>query len=967
MTKQFLILFFSCFLVHFSIAQSFTTQTPYALHWADSVANTLNIDQKIAQLMIVRAHSNLGQVHIDEVTNLIKKYNVGGLCFFQGGPVRQAILTNYYQSIATTPLMIAIDGEWGLGMRLDSVINFPKQLMMGAMPDAKLVYQVGKAIGEQCKRLGIQINFAPDVDINNNPDNPVINDRSFGEDKYKVALFGTAYTKGMQEVGVMACAKHFPGHGDVAVDSHLDLPIINKTKAQLDSVELYPFKALIKAGVGSIMNAHLFIPAIDSTTNQATSLSIKNVNNLLKQELAFTGLTFTDALEMKGITKYFPAGEAAVQSLIAGNDMLCLPADVAISIEKIKEAIRQGRISETAINQKLKKVLLSKYHLGLKAVTPIVLDNIINDLNENTNNIKQQICQQAITVLKLNNNKLLPLPSKKKIIYLGVGINQSNTFATALQKKYHTTILTLDYKDSSSINTLLKKFQHTNKTIVIGLHNYSRKPANNFGLSKQAVTLIQSLQHNNNAILFAFGNPYAIKNFCEFKNVVACYEDDSIMQQTAINLLCGKSSAIGKLPVTVCSTLTYGLGSTTKSYFNYTSPTTVGFNNYKLNAIDTIVQEAIFNNAMPGCVVLVAKNGKIVFHKAYGYTNFDKQKEVTLNMVYDLASVTKISATTLAIMKLYDEKKINLNHKLSDYLSDTKGTDKANLKIKDILWHQAGFIPFITFYKPLLDKNGNPQREYFSTQNDGLFTTKVAEDLYLRKDYQDTLMQRIIESKLSAPNQYVYSDINFIILGKIVETLTHQSLDQFVTQQFYKPMQLSTTTFLPKEHYPTLSIAPTELDTYFRKQLLQGDVHDESAAIMGGVAGNAGLFSNAYDLATLFQMLLNKGTMNGVQYLQPSTIKKFTTYQSNKSRRALGFDKPEKNNTTQKIPYPSKYVSATTYGHTGFTGTCVWVDPAKKLIYIFLSNRVTPTRNNNKLSELRVRANIQDAIYKAIN
>ncbi|MEI8099468.1 MAG: glycoside hydrolase family 3 N-terminal domain-containing protein, partial [Sediminibacterium sp.] len=328
-----------------SYAQSFYDKTPAAERWVKKKFRKLSKDQRIAQLMIIRAHSNLGPEHIAEVTNLIQKYNIGGICFFQGGPVRQANLTNYYQSIAKTPLMISIDGEWGLGMRLDSVINFPRQLMMGAVPDAKVIYAFGKAVGEQCKRMGIQVNFAPDVDINNNPMNPVINDRSFGEDKYKVALYGIQYMKGMEAARVLASAKHFPGHGDVTVDSHKDLPVINKTRAQLDELELYPFREMIKAGVGSVMVAHLSIPAIDSTPNLPTSLSSKAINGLLKGELGYTGISFTDALEMQGVAKFFPKGAASAQSLIAGNDLLCLPGDIPGSIAAIKQAIKEGKLS----------------------------------------------------------------------------------------------------------------------------------------------------------------------------------------------------------------------------------------------------------------------------------------------------------------------------------------------------------------------------------------------------------------------------------------------------------------------------------------------------------------------------------------------------------------------------------------------------------------------------------------------
>ena len=377
-------------------AQQFYEHTPAADKWVKKQFNKLSKDQRIAQLMIIRAHSNLGPDHVKEVTDLVKKYNVGGLCFFQGGPVRQATLTNFYQSIAKTPLMIAIDGEWGLGMRLDSVINFPRQLMMGAVPDARLIYQFGLAVGEQCKRLGIHVNYAPDIDINNNPMNPVINDRSFGEDKYKVALFGVQYMKGMQDVGVMACAKHFPGHGDVSVDSHYDLPVINKTRAELDQLELYPFRELIKAGVGSMMIAHLAIPSIDTTANLPTSLSVKNVTDLLRNELGYQGISFTDALEMQGVAKFFPKGDASVMSLIAGNDMLCLPGDVPGSIAKVKQAIKDGRLTWDDLNARVKKVLLAKYHLGLNNKQVISTENIANDLNAKTDEIKRHWLQMHL-------------------------------------------------------------------------------------------------------------------------------------------------------------------------------------------------------------------------------------------------------------------------------------------------------------------------------------------------------------------------------------------------------------------------------------------------------------------------------------------------------------------------------------------------------------------------------------------
>jgi len=948
-----------------SNAQSFYNKTPAAERWVKKKFRKLSKDQRIAQLMIIRAHSNLGPEHIAEVTDLIKKYNIGGLCFFQGGPVRQANLTNYYQSIAKTPLMISIDGEWGLGMRLDSVINFPRQLMMGAVPDATIIYAFGKAVGEQCKRLGIQVNFAPDVDINNNPMNPVINDRSFGEDKYKVALYGIQYMKGMEAARVLASAKHFPGHGDVTVDSHKDLPVINKTRAQLDDLELYPFREMIKAGVGSIMVAHLAIPAIDSTPNMPTSLSSKAINGLLKGELGYTGISFTDALEMQGVAKFFPKGAASAQSLIAGNDLLCLPGDIPGSIAAIKQAIKEGKLSWDIINERVKKVLLVKYHLGLHTITPIDTNNLVADLNAKTNEIKETLSNNALTLLKQSNKNLLPLQAKK-IAYVGIGIDKNNLFADRLVKDFQATVIFWNNKDTEVKKDSIIKALAGYDAIVLGLHNFSRRPAGNYGLSESTIDLLAKMQKLP-VINFVFGNPYAIKYLCAANNLVACYEDDNTTQLAAADLLQGKISAKGKLPVTVCDNFQFGDGIVYNNFFPKAVPETIGLSTEGLNKIEAIAINAIAKGAMPGCVVLVAKDGKIAYNKAFGYTNFDRKEPISIDMVYDLASVTKVSATTVSIMKLLEEGKIDLQKTLGDYLPWVRGSDKAPLKLKDILLHQAGLNPFIPFYREVIDTaTGLPKPEYFSKQKDATHQFRVAEDIYVRNDWQDSLYQRILKSKLTPAGHYVYSDNDFIFLGKIVEAVSGLPLNDYARVNFYEPLQMTTTGFKPRERMALGNIVPTEDEKHFRQQLLRGDVHDEGAAMFGGVAGHAGLFSNAYDLAKLYQMLLNGGTLNGIRLLKKSTIDQFTAYNSDISRRGLGFDKPEKDNATRKEPYPSASVSAETFGHTGFTGTCVWVDPKDKLIYIFLSNRVTPTRNNNKISTMNVRPTIQEAVYQSI-
>ena len=968
--------------------------------WVDSVYASLNKKQRIAQLMIIRAHSNKGQGHIDSVTSDIKKYKAGGLCFFQGGPVRQAMLTNLYQSVSRTPLLITIDGEWGLGMRLDSVTNFPHQMMVGAVSNASLVYKMGKAIGEQCRRMGIHVNYAPVVDVNNNPDNPVINDRSFGEDKYKVSLFGVQYMQGLQDAGIIACAKHFPGHGDVTVDSHSDLPVITKTRMQLDSLEIYPFREMIKAGVKSMMIAHLFIPVLDSTPNQPTSLSYKTVTGVLRNQLGYQGLTFTDGLEMKGVTKYYPSGEASVQALIAGNDLLCLPEDLKGSIKLIRKALRKGKIDKHDFEIRVKKVLNAKYEAGLYQLSTIDTTNLVNDLNKETNYIKAEVATNSITLLKLSEKNLLPLrgndtqqsvqvapstsmllqgssqPSQMSsptnsigtIAYVGIGIDRPNKFATSMQQRLGATIFTFGRKDSlpkaDSIIAQLSKFDK----VIIGFHGYSRRPANRFGITQAAYNLAGNIQNSKSAITFVFGNPYAIKDIGKTaKNLVACYEDDDITQSIAADMLQGFITAKGTLPVSVSPQYAYGAGIIESASMPHDNPESVGMQPDVINKIDSIVANAISQKATPGCVVLVAKDGKVVFDKSYGYTYTDNLQPVTPGMIYDLASVTKVAATTIAVMKLYEEGRIDINKTIGDYLPWAKGSNKENLALNNVLLHQAGMKAWIPFYQKTVDKEGMPLPDLYRYQMDDTFSVKVAEGIYMKKAYVDSMFRIILDSKLGPQNTYEYSDNDFILLGKIVESVTGQPLERYMTDSFYLPLQMNTTRFKPRQYFPLNNIVPSAWEGTFRQQLLQGDVHDPAAAMMGGVAGHAGLFSNAYDLAKLFQMLLNGGEMNGIQYLQKATIDKFTAYNSAVSRRGLGFDKPEKDNATNPSPYPAAAVSPLTFGHTGFTGTCVWADPASNLIFIFLSNRVAYDKgDSNKLLRMKVRGAIQDVIYKSM-
>ncbi|NTS40846.1 serine hydrolase [Flavisolibacter sp. BT320] len=948
----------TCLLLYGSFVQF--SRRSAADEWVDNVFKSLSKEEKIAQLMVIRAHSNLGPDHVKQVTELIQKYNVGSLCFFQGGPLRQANLTNFYQSIAKTPLLVTIDGEWGLGMRLDSVTKYPYQLTLGALPNEKLVYQMGIAIGEQMKRIGVHVNYAPVVDINNNPANPVIGYRSFGEDKFKVANLGVAYAKGMQDAGIMACAKHFPGHGDVAVDSHYDLPVINKSKESLDTLELYPFKKLFEAGVGSAMIAHLSIPAIDNRTNRPTSLSVYNVTDLMREEMGYDGLTFTDALEMKGVAKFFGGGEASVEALIAGNDMLCLPESVPATIDAVKKAIKDKRLSWDDIDKKVRRVLHAKYSLGLDKPQVIDTNNLLEDLNKNTDDLRRKVAANVVTVMR-NTAGLLPFVAGERTAYVGLGTTVTNTFGKRLAADFKADTFLLDYKATAAQAATLFNAVKEGKynRVVIGLHNYSHRPTNNYGISKAAIDLVNSLQ-DQNALTFVFGNVYAAQNFCNASTVVAMYEDDDAFQNAAADFLQGGLAAKGTLPVTVCD-VRYGTGIALNTFIP------VG-NSPEWAPVDAIAQEGLDKKAYPGAVVLAVQNGVIKYHKAFGRYEFDSSsKPVSLESIYDLASVTKISATTVGVMKLYEEGKLDLDKTLGDYLPITRGTDKASLLIKDVLLHRAGLNPFISFYRETIDlATGEPSNAIYRTVADTLYSIPVANKVWLRRDWNDTMMKRIVDSKLGPHGKYVYSDNDFILLGKVIEAISGLTLDQYLHKTFYRPMGMASTSFQPWKRFVQAGIVPTENEKHFRKQMLQGYVHDEGAAMFGGISGHAGLFSNAYDLSMLYQMLLNGGSFNGERYLQPETIKLFTAYGANESRRGLGFDKPEKDNATSKEPYPSALASPATFGHTGFTGTCVWVDPKADLVYIFLSNRVYNTRANNLLGQLKIRGRIQDAIYKAL-
>jgi beta-N-acetylhexosaminidase len=944
----------------------------YDHKWVDSVFATLSPEERIAQLMMIAAYSNRDKAFEASVAEAIQKHKIGGLVFFQGGPVRQARLTNYYQSLSKVPLLIAMDAEWGLGMRLDSTTRFPYQMSLGAIQDEEMIYEMGAEIARQFKRIGMHVNFAPVIDVNNNADNPVINFRSFGENKYNVTRKSYAYMKGMQDNGILANAKHFPGHGDTNVDSHLALPTLYYNRKRLDSLEMYPFRQLIKKGLGSAMVGHLNVPALDSTDNLPATLSRKIVTGLLKEELGFQGLIITDAMNMKGVTNNFPDGTADVKAILAGNDIVEFSENVVRAIALVKEAVDKKQISQQEIDRRCKRVLAAKYWAGLHQRKPVDLKNLYQDLNNPTAEyINRKLTEKSVTVLR-NSRYMLPLQrlDTLRVAALSIGTKEPTLFQRKLSDYMAVDYLYLPANSSIDYLYALKEKLKSYNLVIAGVHDLSSRPAANYGVSSETVVFVKELARTKPTIISVFGNAYSLAKFQDLTRVsalVMAYQESKNAQEMAAQIIFGGSGARGTLPVTVSSTFKAQAGLQTPGgmRFKYSSPEDAGLSAKTFSRIDSLVQVAIREKAIPGAQVLVAKGGNVIYQKSFGYHTYDKKTPVQNTDLYDLASVTKISTSVAALMKLQDEGKFDFNKTVGDYLPEFRGSSKENLVFKEILAHQARLQAWIPFWKNTVKKNGKHKWFTFKTDSSARFPIKVAQNLYMHRNYPAKIYQQIKESPLNEKAGYVYSDLSFYLYPVIVERLTGKPFEQYLKEQFYTPLGATTLTFNPERFYPHHRIVPTEIDSLFRKQLLHGTVHDEGAALLGGISGHAGLFGNANDLAKLMQMYLQKGQVAGRRYISEATLATYTSCQfCPTNRRALGFDRI--NSPYIENGNAARGASAESFGHSGFTGTFTWVDPQHDLVYVFLSNRVYPTRENNKLSQLNTRTAVQQVIYDAI-
>lgn len=942
--------------------------------WADSVFQSLTPEQRIGQLFMVAAYSNRDQAHEEGITKLVEEQGIGGLIFFQGGPLRQARQTNDYQQKAKVPLLIAIDGEWGLAMRLDSTIKYPRQMMLGAIENDDLVYRMGADIARQCKRIGIHVNLAPVVDVNVNPNNPVINSRSFGEDKKNVARKAAAYMRGMQEQGVMANAKHFPGHGDTDSDSHKTLPIIKHDRMRMDSIELYPFRELINQGLGSMMVAHLFIPELDSTENRASTLSKPIVTGLLKEELGFKGLVFTDALNMKGVSAFYEPGDVDLKALLAGNDVLLFPEDVPKAISRISEALKKGEISQDEIDKRCMKILKAKQWAGLNEYKPVKLANLYEELNASEYDpVQRELVKNSMTLVR-NEDNTLPIvkANNMRIASVSVGDKDYNRFQETMDRYAKVDRFYIRKSPTKAEKTALLEKLEGYELVIVGVHKTSRSPRRKFGIPEQTVSLIDAISEQFPTVATLFANPYSLAQFEASKKVnsiIIGYEDTPLAQEYAAQLIFGGIAATGTLPISASPSYRQGMGIQLEKpiRFEYTVPEAAGIASSDLARIEELAMEGIEDHAYPGCQIFVAKEGKVIYNRSFGHYTYEEKQEVMNNSVYDLASITKISATLAAIMKLNSEGKVNLDYNLCDYLSEEIGdsSDYFNMNLRDMLAHQAGLVSWIPFYQETLVK-GVPRYDVYSLTESEVYSLRVAENFYINKNYRDSIIQRIVTTPLRKKKEYKYSDLGYYFMQKIVEKVSGQTLDEYTAENFYQPMGLGTMGFLPRERFPMDRLVPTEYDMKFRKQLVHGDVHDPGAAMMGGVGGHAGLFSNAEDLAKMMQMYLNWGTYGGTRYIEEDVVKDFARCQfceTSDNRRGAGFDKPVRNGGSGPT---CNCVSYDSFGHTGFTGTIAWADPDEQIVYVFLSNRVYPDAGNRKLIKSGIRTRIMQVIYDAV-
>ena len=773
--------FFTLFLFFFTFSLSsqnplITSDYENQKKWVDSVYGSLTIDQKIGQLFTIWVATKQGPEKMKEVSEIIKKNHLGGLIFSLGNIKDQAITTNNFQSISKVPLLIGMDAEYGIGMRLDDAFSFPFNMTLGSIKNDSLIYEVGKRIGLHAKRLGVHINFAPVTDINTNPNNPIIGSRSFGEDKMNVTSKSLAYLKGMQSQGIMGSAKHFPGHGDTSTDSHKTLPVINFSSKRINDIELYPYKELIDNNLSGVMVAHMEVPSLEKTPKLPSTLSKNIITKILKNKLKFKGLVITDAMDMKGVVDFNKNESADVNALLAGNDVLLMPDDLDQSTISIKSAIDSGKISEKRLAYSVKKILMAKYKAGLNNLKDIKIDNLYEDMNTEEDQVLfEKLTEQSITLIK-NNNQILPIKDlSKKIAYLKMGDSDSDEFLKMLN---HYAKVDLIETNNSDLSRLLKPYDY----IIIGLHKSDKSPFDSYKFSSSEKEILESVSASSKVILNVFVKPYALMDIDlnDIHSILVSYQNNVVSQQKSAQVIFGAIASQGILPVSINNQYPVHTSLKTKilKRLSYGHPLNQGFDIKKLNKIDSIVHFAINKKMTPGAQILVARNGEVVYNKSFGNKTYDSKHKVQWDDMYDLASLTKILSTVPLMMKEYENKNITLETTLSEMFPNKNLKDKSELTIKEMFSHQSGLHPWIPFYKMTIDSITNmPMPNWYSSSRSDDFSIKVTENLYLKEAFLDSISNQIINSKLLTKKSYVYSDLPYYFMKSFLENKNKSDLD----------------------------------------------------------------------------------------------------------------------------------------------------------------------------------------------
>lgn len=958
--------------------------------WVNTTFKSLTPDERLAQLIVMAVDPRSAGAK-ELVDKYVSQYKIGGLIYNENDILTQAKLTNYAQAQSKVPLLITLDAEWGLSMRLEDAPKFPRNLFLGSISDDQLFYEYGLEVARECKRMGVNVNFAPVLDVIDRP-KTVLGTRSYGSNPALVGNHGVAFARGMEDGGVLSVMKHFPGHGSTTADSHLELPTVDKSLQELKQYDFAPFQHYIDAGLGGCLTAHLYIPAIDKRRVPGT-MSKAYVTDLLQKKMHFNGLIFTDALGMEGAKEV--NGSVCVNAFLAGNDILLMPDKVGPEIAALKQAIATGKIKQKDVDARVKKILRFKYALGLDKKPQVELSNIVTEVNApDARVLLRKLTAASVTVVK-SADGILPLKNlngrKIAVVVMGNDNGEKSMFASRCADYAETTVF--DIKRVGSIDALAQKIEKGGFNTVV-----------------MCVASLEEAYVSAAKRLASFGGDVIVAAMChpekldmvgsllaadKVKASLVAYGTASADEDYLAQTIFGGNGAKGVLPVdmkTGSGVMKAGTGVTYDACrLGYTIPEEVGFKTDLLAKIDSVCNYGVNQKAFPGCQVVVARHGKVVCKRSYGKIAYDVEIPVTNNTLYGLASVSKATGTLSGVMKVYDEGKFKLDEPASDIVAGLNTDDKKDITFRQLLYHETGMPPSLNMWQMMFDpktytgplisstpneyntilvmknaygnKKAKLRTDILSRTKSDVFDLPIAQGLWGSQATYDSIMCRIYAQNLGE-KKYLYSCLNFCLLANAVQTITKQPLNTFVQNDIFLPLGAYHTMYRPLEKFPQYQIAYTEVDTYLRRQHIHGYVHDELAAFSGGVQGNAGLFSNANDLCKLFQMWLNGGVYGGDRYLKQSTVETFLTSKSANSHRGLGFDKPR----VDKPEWSSTCDEASpeTVGHTGFTGTCFWVDPKTDMIYIFLCNRVSPTRDNPNFGRVSARTNIQSILYKSI-